>query len=120
MLFLFVSMSFLKDDQSDFPLLFSHKSRIGESVQKNSSETPTKHEKFDPELSKLGNYRTANNKGQGSLKTGYSSTYFFNEETFKSLDRKKKDIQMPLKKQLKAKESPAPSPVTTHLNREGM
>lgn len=62
-------MEFFKDDQSNFPLLFSHKSGIGESVHKNSSETPTKHEKIDPELSNPGNYGIANitDKGQGCL-----------------------------------------------------
>lgn len=48
---------FLKHDQSIFPCSSPIKSGIGETVHKNSSETPTNHEKFHPELSKPDSYK---------------------------------------------------------------
>lgn len=50
--FFFVLVGFFKDDQSNFPLFFSHKSGISESVYKYSSEALSKHKKIDPKCQK--------------------------------------------------------------------
>lgn len=55
--FFFCFGVFKKHDRSNFPCSSLAKSGIGETVHKNSSETPTKHEKFHHDLPKPDSYK---------------------------------------------------------------